>query len=155
MDVRLAHEGRAIRCLFYLDLDGFKEINDTYGHDQGDDVLRTAARRLRRAVGADDLLCRIGGDEFVAVLTIDTAEPGELEHASDRLREAVCAPVPRRGSGGESVAVGVSIGRALIVPGSSVDVAMKAADRQMYEAKQATRGARKSAPPVPAASYHA
>ncbi|MFI7589325.1 diguanylate cyclase [Spongisporangium articulatum] len=137
--------GRATRWLLYMDLDGFKEINDTYGHDQGDDVLRAAAQRLVRAVRPDDLLCRLGGDEFVAVLTVDTEEPAELEYAVARVSQAVCTPVPKRRSDGGTVAVGVSIGRAQIPANGDIDSAMAVADKHMYEVKRAGKEARRAA----------
>lgn len=122
----------------YLDLDGFKEVNDGLGHDAGDAVLREVALRMSACLRANDVVARLGGDEFGLVLT-HLGEAGEAHAVLHRLVQAVGQPValPQ----GASVAVGVSIGVAL-TPGHGNDAAtlMKLADGAMYRAKKAGKG---------------
>lgn len=133
------------RWLLYLDLDGFKPINDEYGHMQGDDVLRAVAQRLLRALRPGDLVARLGGDEFAAVLTLDSDTPQtELDATVRRLVDSVRAPVPKRRSDSvlptaETVSVGVSIGRAHLPSQASLAAALATADAEMYVIKQAGR----------------
>ncbi|MBD3796258.1 MAG: GGDEF domain-containing protein [Campylobacterales bacterium] len=70
MDQAIAHANRknTLLSIAYLDLDGFKEINDTYGHDIGDRLLISVSHRLKEILREEDMLARLGGDEFVAVL---------------------------------------------------------------------------------------
>jgi diguanylate cyclase (GGDEF)-like protein len=134
------------RWLFFLDLDGFKGINDEYGHEQGDDVLRAVSERLLRAVRPGDLVARLGGDEFVVVMTLEaTAPPSEVDATTERLAVAVRTPVPRRRSddqpdvaAGQTVQVGVSIGRARVTSLGNLEGALAIADAEMYVVKRAT-----------------
>ncbi len=119
------------------DLDRFKSINDAYGHDGGDAVLREFARRLRKNVRGIDLACRFGGEEFVVVMP-DT--DGEIaERVAERVRSEI-ERAPFEISRGVFVTVTVSVGVAtLIRAGDSVDALMKRADKGLYEAKNAGR----------------
>jgi diguanylate cyclase (GGDEF)-like protein len=138
------------RWLFFLDLDGFKAINDTYGHDQGDDVLRAVSERLLRAVRPGDLVARLGGDEFVVVMALDPlAPPDEVDAATERLAAAVRTPVPRRRSddeptlpAGQTVAIGVSIGRAQVPLLGTLEASLATADAEMYIVKRANHAER-------------
>ncbi|MFQ5556975.1 MAG: diguanylate cyclase, partial [Acidimicrobiales bacterium] len=117
---------RAGATLFFVDLDGFKAVNDERGHDAGDEVLRAVARALSDAVRDGDLVIRIGGDEFV-VLAPGLLRPEQVEQAAERLREAVAAV-----EGGVSASIGVAgspAGRLIDVEGL-----LRAADVSMYEA---------------------
>jgi len=118
----------------FLDLDGFKEVNDQYGHDAGDHLLRQVARRLQHAVRATETVARLGGDEFVILLT----DFGELAHCEDilnRLLSEIRLPVQ---IGPHRLQVGASIGVALYPsPGSTVDTLLEHADQAMYQAKRA------------------
>jgi len=124
------------RCtICYLDLDGFKPINDTLGHDAGDHVLTAVAERLRQCVRADDVVARVGGDEFV-VLCRDVTELGETTLA-DRMVEAVGAPVSVPTHASPAV-VGVSIGTCTLPAEpdeADIDDALRRADAAMYRAK--------------------
>jgi diguanylate cyclase (GGDEF)-like protein/PAS domain S-box-containing protein len=129
-------------AVLYLDLDGFKAVNDTHGHAAGDIVLAEVALRLSAEAGPADLVARIGGDELAvlcpAVTGIDAV--GQL---AERLIEAVSRPIDlgSQGAAGDVVAIGTSIGVVVVDdPSSGADVIIDAADRAMYEAKQSGRG---------------
>ncbi|WP_443054306.1 putative bifunctional diguanylate cyclase/phosphodiesterase [Streptomyces sp. IBSBF 2435] len=130
---RRAGDGRA--AVLYVDLDGFKAVNDSIGHQAGDHLLTQAARRLRDALRTGDTAARLGGDEF-AVLVCGTLEH-QITEIAERLRAALCEPY--RVDGGE-VRVGASIGIAFAEPGTSAVELMRNADLAMYRAKQAGKG---------------
>lgn len=119
--------------LLTMDLDGFKDVNDTYGHQAGDEVLQEVARRLSALVREGDVLARLGGDEFGIVV-----RHGNRTATAALARRIVAAVgLPMALSGGQSVAVGVSVG----VAEYSDDVALPAtllarADHELYLAKQ-------------------
>ena len=119
-----------------VDLDGFKAINDTHGHDVGDMALRQAAETQRAALRTQDLICRTGGDEFL-VLCPDTDLKAAMLVA-ERLRVAVQArPVE---TGGPQIFLTASLGVAMRVPGmDNVDALIKCADDGVYRAKQRGR----------------
>ena len=100
----------------YLDLDGFKPVNDQYGHDAGDALLIEIARRLEKAVREMDTVARLGGDEFV-VLLLELAQVQECEVILNRILKSLRQPIRL---GPETVTVGVSIGVCLY-PGSGSD----------------------------------
>jgi diguanylate cyclase (GGDEF)-like protein/PAS domain S-box-containing protein len=119
--------------LLFLDLDGFKEVNDAHGHATGDTVLRTVARRLVAGVRPSDTVARLGGDEFV-VLVEGVSEEG-LAPLVKRLEEAVREPLAL---GADKVQVGVSIGAAVSVRGEDDGPTLLGlADRAMYQVKRA------------------
>jgi diguanylate cyclase (GGDEF)-like protein/PAS domain S-box-containing protein len=127
--------GDARAALLYVDLDGFKAVNDTIGHQAGDHLLTEAAHRLRHALRAGDTAARLGGDEF-AVLVCGAGE-AQTREIAERLRAALCEPY--QVDDGE-VRVGASIGIAFADPGSSAGELMRNADMAMYRAKQAGKG---------------
>ncbi|WP_432536056.1 putative bifunctional diguanylate cyclase/phosphodiesterase [Kineococcus arenarius] len=118
-------------AVLFIDLDGFKAINDSLGHAAGDEVLGRVARRLRRCLRGDDFAARLGGDEFAVV--VRSHEP---ERAAQRLAERVCAeltaPVEVHG---RSVRVGASIGLAVAAAGVGAGELLRRADSAMYRAK--------------------
>ncbi|MEZ0164949.1 diguanylate cyclase [Kineococcus sp. LSe6-4] len=121
-----------------LDLDGFKAVNDTFGHDAGDQVLRVVTRRAADVIDGHGVLARFGGDEFVALL--DTGPPATTatRHLLQRLREAVTEPITLPGHAVQ-ITVGVSLGVAAVpAPGSGDDVstALTRADAGMYAHKR-------------------
>jgi two-component system, cell cycle response regulator len=124
--------------LLILDIDHFKRINDTYGHDVGDEVLREFAHRMKEGVRGIDLICRLGGEEFVIVMP--ETDPIMGFRIADRLRQSVAErPFAIRG-GREEIAVTVSIGlTGLRGHDSSPDTLLKRADEALYKAKKAGR----------------
>jgi diguanylate cyclase (GGDEF)-like protein len=120
--------------LMYLDVDGFKQINDTYGHEAGDEALLTIGHRLRSHVRPQDTVARLGGDEFA--VTAPRISAAGLDGLSGRVRSALSQPHLIHG---HLVPVAVSIGIYLAAPGESADAALREADRAMYAAKRRTR----------------
>jgi diguanylate cyclase (GGDEF)-like protein/putative nucleotidyltransferase with HDIG domain len=123
--------------LMMMDLDGFKKINDTYGHHVGDDILRRTAQTVRRRLRLGDTLVRYAGDEFVAVLHDATEEV--VQELKERLQEAVdnCAHEVRFG---RVARVGISIGYATYQEdGYAIDELMEIADQRMYQDKIARK----------------
>src|SRR3546814_10005629 len=135
------------RCLAvaFCDLDGFKAVNDTLGHSAGDAVIVETAERLRGALRQDDLLARMGGDEFT-VLYRDVVDSRSIGVLVDRLCEAFTDPFH---VAGESVRLGLSVGVALAGSHATADGMLAAADEALYDAKRAGgRQARVHAQPV-------
>ena len=123
--------------LLVLDIDFFKKINDTYGHDAGDEILRALAGRMRRAVRSVDLVCRLGGEEFVIVMpetALDVA--GKV---AERVRRAVEAEPFNVKDGQMAVPVTVSIGIADRGSDANPDFIYKSADKALYESKATGR----------------
>ncbi len=117
----------------YLDLDGFKAVNDNLGHEAGDQLLVDIADRLRLALRVNDIIARLGGDEFVLLLT-DLADDEEYRLVLDRVLETVATPLLLAGS---LVQVSASIG-VTVYPhdGADTDTLLRHADQAMYLAKQ-------------------
>ncbi|MEI2785813.1 MAG: PAS domain S-box protein [Candidatus Nanopelagicales bacterium] len=126
--------GRESAVLF-CDLDTFKQINDTYGHVSGDDVLRTVVDRIRGAVRASDVVARMGGDEFLVVLD-GIHGMAEALQIAEQIRLAVGAPIVVADT---TVTATLSIGVILRKPGEHPDVLISRADTAMYAAKGAGR----------------
>ena len=125
-------------AVMITDLDRFKTINDTFGHDGGDEVLREFARRLRKNVRGIDLACRFGGEEFVVVMP-DT-EAGIAEKVAERVRAEIAQTPFRIGASGDAISVTVSVGVSSLRRGAdTVQDLMKRADIALYEAKNAGR----------------
>ncbi|TDQ40621.1 EAL domain-containing protein [Tepidicella xavieri] len=117
----------------YIDLDGFKDINDRFGHDTGDRLLVELAQRMRQVLREGDTLARLGGDEFVAVL-LDLADLGACEPLLARLLDAAAHPVEDEG---RSLQVSASVGVSFYPQLDSVDAdqLLRQADQAMYQAK--------------------
>ena len=129
--------GASRTCVLFIDLDGFKSVNDGLGHGFGDALLKIVAERLRAETGAGDHVVRLGGDEF-AVLTQSDSGVERASRLASRLIEALSAPATLDGN---PVHVGASIGVALAgVDGYSCEDLMKAADMALYRAKSEGRG---------------
>jgi two-component system cell cycle response regulator len=124
--------------LMITDIDKFKPVNDTWGHDAGDDVLREFARRLRKNVRGIDLACRYGGEEFVVVMP-DT--DGEVaEKVAERIRAEIERTPFAIGGNGQSINMTVSVGvSSLRRPVDTAEALMKRADVALYEAKTGGR----------------
>ena len=119
--------------LLFLDLDHFKAVNDTYGHDFGDRLLVETGRRLVAATREVDTVCRMGGDEFVVLCAPVDGRTG-LQELVDRLR----AWPPVVAASGVAVAVHASVGAVLVEPDEDLDHALRRADQAMYRAKRGT-----------------
>jgi diguanylate cyclase (GGDEF)-like protein len=126
-------------AVFFCDLDAFKLVNDTHGHDVGDAILRMASGRLNNSVRSIDVVGRIGGDEF-AVLAQNVHDAGEAARMAENIERAFTDPFR---SGGESYDVGITVGVSLCpADGGSPEELLRCADERMYSAKQAKRVAR-------------
>jgi diguanylate cyclase (GGDEF)-like protein len=131
-----AQRGESLLAICYLDLDGFKPVNDTWGHAAGDSLLVEAAHRLTACVRGGDTVSRLGGDEFVVLLG-NLATLDECEVALDRIRRTLATPFPL--PAGE-VQLSASIGVTLFpMDGADADMLIRHADQAMYGAKQAGR----------------
>jgi diguanylate cyclase (GGDEF)-like protein/PAS domain S-box-containing protein len=122
-------------ALMYFDIDRFKHINDTFGHDVGDVVIRTFAERVRSVLRQSDFVARLGGDEFVLIVE----ELGSRAEATGVAEKLVAAMAPPFDLGGCTHPVSTSIGIAILEPGMGGDQLLKAADDAMYQAKRAGR----------------
>jgi diguanylate cyclase (GGDEF)-like protein len=125
--------------VFYIDLDGFKPVNDEFGHEIGDQVLSLVGGRLTARVRATDVVARLGGDEFAVLIDGETSEE-DVEALTARLSEAFAKPFV---VDGHNLNVGGSIGRA-VCPADAADAEglLRVADEAMFDAKRARQEAR-------------
>ncbi len=131
----LRHDRQA--ALLFLDLDGFKKVNDTMGHRAGDDLLKEVAVRLRGCVRMTDTIARLGGDEFTVILD-EISSPADAALVAEKIFAALQVPVV---IDGREVFVGTSIGISLFpTDGRSGEELLKHADTAMYQAKGAGKG---------------
>lgn len=129
------HNDTPLSCMM-IDADGFKTVNDIYGHDAGDAVLRALSARLQHSVRTDDLVCRLGGDEFL-IICMGTPLDGALKLA-EKIRREVAELKVAVGSGQWQASI--SVGVAARAPGmASIEDLMKNADQGLYAAKQRGR----------------
>lgn len=136
----LLEEGGQRLAVLFVDIDHFKDINDSLGHSAGDHLLRVVADRLRHCVRSTDLVARFGGDEFVVVLR-GFDEPGRVDVIAERVLAATRAPVDLDGNQA-FVSASVGIVRVITRPGQEqldVDELLRDADMAMYQAKQSGR----------------
>jgi hemerythrin len=125
-------DGSPLACMM-IDADGFKQANDKYGHDAGDEVLRQLSRQLRYAVRTDDIVCRLGGDEFL-IICPNTSAPGAMQVA-EAMRQEI-AKLHVAVNGGEwlgSISVGVAVKSPSM---QNFEELIKAADEGLYTAKR-------------------
>jgi diguanylate cyclase (GGDEF)-like protein/PAS domain S-box-containing protein len=120
-------------ALVFVDLDGFKPVNDSLGHDAGDELLRQVGHRFRACLRTGDTLARVGGDEFVVLLDELTGLDDAVAVA-DRIVASLHAPFALRNT---DVWIGASVGVTLVEPGADPQAALRHADAAMYRAKQA------------------
>ena len=131
-----AHRHNQPITLMYLDLDRFKEVNDTLGHDMGDILLKEVAERLMKCVRADDIVARMGGDEFTVILN-NVNHQINTERITQSILNKLTEPF---NLGGEVVYISASIGISVYpANGTEVDALLKMADQAMYFAKQSGR----------------
>ncbi|NNM83542.1 MAG: EAL domain-containing protein [Burkholderiales bacterium] len=124
---------RNMMAVCYLDLDGFKSVNDTLGHEAGDAVLVEVARRISGGIRGGDTVARLGGDEFV-VLLLGLSRGEECAETLDRLHRLISAPIDIRGT---SAALGASIGVSIYpIDNQDADTLLRHADQAMYVAKE-------------------
>jgi diguanylate cyclase (GGDEF)-like protein len=127
-----AERGRRALAVLYMDLDGFKDVNDVFGHQAGDRVLSETARRLESVIRPGDIVARLGGDEFV-VLCENLAAPDDAEKIATRVVQAVGQPIAvAAGVATVTASVGVAIGGL----GESAASVVARADEAMYRTKQ-------------------
>jgi diguanylate cyclase (GGDEF)-like protein len=127
-----AHGGSARAGLLFVDLDEFKQVNDAYGHDAGDELIRKAAHRLEMTARAGDGVARLGGDEF-AIILADVGEADQLRAAENRVRAAFREPFSL---GDIAISVGASVGGGVWPEdGQTVNELLMHADAAMYEDK--------------------
>jgi diguanylate cyclase (GGDEF)-like protein/PAS domain S-box-containing protein len=129
----LAQRERSSIAVMFLDLDNFKNINDSLGHDAGDRLLQAVARRIVKTTRSSDTVARLGGDEF-AILVEGIATTTEAERLADALIETLDQPFP---FDGRQVRVGASIGVAFSTPQAAAETLLSNADNAMYHAKAA------------------
>ena len=135
--LRAATSGNVPCAIMFLDLDGFKPVNDTFGHPKGDAVLQAVAKRLCDEVGPDGHVGRMGGDEFAIVIP-DAQSRRKVEQLADRIIMAIAQPYLIDGI---EIRIGVSVGCAFgPIDGATVDDLILKADLALYEAKGAGRG---------------
>ena len=118
-----------------IDLDRFKEINDTFGHGAGDQILRATASRLASSLRGEDTVARVGGDEFVVVAEVPSEGPDELD-LRRRLNAVVAEPVQ---FGDGVLWPAATVGVVVAVPGDTPDSVLERADQAMYALKPAGR----------------
>jgi diguanylate cyclase (GGDEF)-like protein len=145
-------------ALIMMDLDGFKVVNDTFGHDIGDRVLKAVATEiLKTSIRPSDFLARIGGEEFAIIVPAIADVPPEVAIQSilnriETKRQHTFIPTGR----GDCLSIGISAGVHYARPGDSVEDIFKSADSKLYEAKDAKGEARRvlklSSSPAPGAS---
>ena len=128
--------GSSPAAVFYIDLDHFKDVNDTLGHHIGDELIRNVTLRLSHVLRGDDLVARLGGDEF-AVLTSIGDDHAALMAVAQRIITAICAPY---GINEQTILIGASIGIAIVDKnsGGAADI-MRYADMALYRAKNEGR----------------
>lgn len=133
-----ALEAKQSVALVFMDLDGFKPINDDFGHDVGDEALRTIADRLNACVRENDVLCRLGGDEFVIMFT-GLTERKALTERADKVLELIGMPM---WISGNRIRMGASLGIACAPEDAKdAEALINAADESMYAAKQGGKNA--------------
>jgi two-component system cell cycle response regulator len=121
-------------ALVMIDIDHFKPINDTYGHDAGDEVLRQFAARVQSSVRGIDLACRYGGEEFVVVMP--DADMSIARAVGERLRRNIAAEPFLVSKGANKLDVTISVGIAMRREGDAADTVLKRADEALYQAKR-------------------
>ncbi len=136
--IRRAARGNVQLALLFIDLDNFKTVNDTLGHEAGDELLQQAAQRIRHAVRASDHVARLGGDEFTVVLEHFDADD-DVAHVAQAIVAALATPFTLSAGGGNLISASIGIS---VYPrdGDGAELLLKHADVAMYAAKAAGKG---------------
>lgn len=129
--IREFHELNLTFGIAFLDIDDFKRINDTYGHDMGDTVLQMFAKTCQGSIRQSDLMVRYGGEEFVCIFTGIT--PDGLQQSAEKLRILIESSAVRTPD--SSISVTASIGATMVVQSDDLDTIIKRADQLMYHSK--------------------
>ncbi|MFI4939719.1 MAG: diguanylate cyclase domain-containing protein [Burkholderiales bacterium] len=135
LDLALAYATRSGKMVgvMFIDLDGFKAVNDKLGHQAGDELLKKVAQRLRQGTRISDLVARLGGDEFVVVLS-ELEQPGDVSHLAKKLIDMVSSPFSIAGS---SVCISASIGISMFPANGNTGAELLGnADDAVYRAKE-------------------
>ena len=136
--IQKSQENKKNFCVLILDIDHFKQVNDTHGHGVGDEILATFGKRLQDNLRSFDLVARLGGEEFVAILP-DTTDDMAM-FVAERLRRSVHTPLFQCGTESGELQISTSIGGAIIEPGDhNVSEILERADKMLYEAKESGR----------------
>ncbi len=131
--IRIARENSTSVWVQYIDLDGFKEVNDTNGHTSGDQLLKLVAGRLSQCIDSRHMLARMGGDEFATIVCVDDAHGDDALATAQCLLDSLSTEFVVRG---ERIKVGASIGLSQFpADGDNVDELLRSADIAMYQAK--------------------
>lgn len=131
-ELRKARRAGNKAALLFIDLDGFKEVNDIYGHEAGDLLLMEAAHRIKRCTRSTDMLGRLGGDEFIVLLR-DLHEPGHVEYVCQDILSSLSQPFS---VGNETAQITASLGVAIYpLDAERIDDLLRKADQAMYNAK--------------------
>ena len=135
--IKDVHRGGSSAAVFYIDLDHFKDVNDTLGHPVGDELIRNVTFRLSGTLRSEDVVARLGGDEFAVISSLGT-DTTTLQQTANRIIAALCAPYS---ISGHNIVIGASIGIAIIdrrSDGGAADI-MRYADMALYRAKNEGR----------------
>jgi len=133
LTIEMARRGKKMAAVLFVDLDGFKAVNDTYGHDAGDAVLKEIARRLSSCVRETDTIARIGGDEFLGVLS-ELQAPENAVEIAEKILQSVSEDIFFDGI---KMTVGASIGIAIYpTHGEDMESLIKQSDKAMYNIKK-------------------
>lgn len=130
---RISFSSDNVIAILFMDLDRFKEINDSFGHKFGDEVLIEVSKRLKRTIRANDLICRQGGDEFL-ILIDDISKMDDLEKVVNKIMTSIAEPIVYKN---QKIHLTISIGISLYPNnGKTIDDLLKNADSAMYKAKE-------------------
>jgi diguanylate cyclase (GGDEF)-like protein len=136
-EIKLAHRLRQSAALFFIDLDYFKEVNDSFGHDAGDELLVQVAERISQCVREADTVARMGGDEFTVILS-QLNETTDAQKVAENIVQQLSQPFAINDF---VVNISASIGIAICPQdGANAEQLLKSADKAMYAAKAAGRG---------------
>jgi len=132
--LEVASEQDKVLVVMFVDLNGFKQVNDIYGHNAGDEVLIIVAKRLELAIRRGDHLSRLGGDEYLMGLMMDKENVGEVDAMANKFIDIVSQPMNVEGL---RIKIGASVGVAAYpIHGNNIESLISIADQRMYQAKK-------------------